>query len=157
MIPTPLDDIDHIMGIMEQAFAPEFGEAWNRRQVSDSLLLPGTHYGLISASGTLLPDPLDEATGFFLSRTVVDEEELLLFAIKPDFRRKGLGHKLLTRFIDEAGERGVKRLFLEMRSNNPAGILYAAHGFRPVGFRPRYYRTPNGERLDAVTQELIIS
>jgi len=63
---------------------------------------------------------------------------------------------LLTRFIESARQRGKKRLLLEMRRNNPAGILYAAHGFRPIGIRPRYYRTLNGERIDAITQELVI-
>jgi ribosomal-protein-alanine N-acetyltransferase len=39
-----------------------------------------------------------------------------------------------------------------MRRNNPAGVLYAAHGFQPIGIRPRYYRALNGDRIDAITQ-----
>ena len=42
-------------------------------------------------------------------------------------------------------------LLLEMRRGNPAEILYTNHGFLPIGERPRYYRTPGGNRLDAVT------
>jgi len=152
----PLDDVDRIMAVMETAFPPEFGEAWNRRQVSDSLLLAGTHHGLIAPDGKANLDEGENAAGFFLSRGLFDEEELLLFAIAPAWRRRGLGHMLLTRFIESARQRGKKRLLLEMRRNNPAGILYAAHGFRPIGIRPRYYRTLNGERIDAITQELVI-
>ncbi|MEO0030935.1 MAG: hypothetical protein RIS94_693 [Pseudomonadota bacterium] len=155
MIP-PLDDIDRIMSVMERAFPPKYGEAWNRRQVADSLLLTGTHYGLIGPSGESEFGPSDDAAGFFLSRGILDEEELLLFAIHPDHRRKGLAHRLLARFIDDAKQRGARRLFLEMRAGNPAGHLYVSHGFAPVGVRPRYYRTTDGDRLDAISHQLLV-
>ncbi|WP_428333131.1 GNAT family N-acetyltransferase [Novosphingobium sp.] len=154
--PPPLDDVDRIMAIMACAFPPEFGEAWNRRQIIDSLLLDTVHYALIAPDGTIAPDRIDCAAGFYLSRSVLDEEELLLFAIAPEWRRRGLGHALLIQFITRTRQSGKKRLFLEMRHNNPAGVLYAAHGFRPIGLRPRYYRTLNGDRIDAITQELVI-
>jgi len=47
------DAIDRIMEVMGNAFAPEYGEAWTRRQVSDSLLLGRTSYCLIGADGVL--------------------------------------------------------------------------------------------------------
>lgn len=152
----PLDDVDRIMAVMTAAFPAEFGEAWNRRQVSDALLLAGTHYGLIALDGTMPVKQYEPAAGFYLARGLFDEEELLLFAIAPESRRQGFGHTLLRQFIDSARVRGKKRVFLEMRSNNPAGLLYAAHGFRPVGIRPRYYRGLNGDRIDAITQELVL-
>jgi len=153
---SPADDVDRIMLVMERAFPADYGEAWNRRQLSDSMLLAGTRYGLISTDGSIPPEPHDEIAGFFLSRGLLDEEELLLFAIAPDFRRRGLGHRLLASFIDQARERGVHRVFLEMRKNNPAAYLYASHGFKPIGIRPRYYRTPGGDRIDAISQELVL-
>lgn len=155
MLP-PLDDVDRIMSVMERAFPPEFGEAWNRRQVSDAFVLAGTRHGLIDSDGHAPARSATETAGFFLSRGLFEEEELLLFAIAPEFRRRGLGHILLEHFIETARRRGKKRLLLEMRRNNPAGILYAAHGFQPVGIRPRYYRAANGERIDAITQVLEI-
>lgn len=153
---SPLDDVDRIMEVMAKAFPAEFGEAWNRRQVSDALLLAGTHYALIAQDGAVTLPAHEQAAGFYLSRGLFDEEELLLFAIAPEWRRRGLGHALLRQFITGARDRGKKRLFLEMRRNNPAGILYASHGFRPVGIRPRYYRASNGDRIDAITQELVL-
>lgn len=151
------DDIDRIMEVMTRAFAPEYGEAWNRRQVSDSLLLAGTSYCLIGADGTLEPPQEEPVAGFALLRAMFDEEELLLFAVLPHYRGKGLGAALLTKVIENASKRGIRRLFLEMRRNNPAGKLYAAFGFRTIGIRPGYYRTASGERLDALSQELIIT
>ena len=47
----PADDIDRIMAVMVAAFDPAFGEAWNRRQVEDALLLGNCHYLLIAENG----------------------------------------------------------------------------------------------------------
>lgn len=147
---SPIDDIDRIMAVMEVAFDPAYGEAWNRRQVEDALILGNCHAALIDEHGQAPPEGC-RAMGFSLSRHGYQEEELLLFAIDPAARRRGLGGLLLQRFIAEAQARGANRLFLEMREGNPAGELYRRHGFAPVGRRPRYYRTPDGTRLDAIT------
>ncbi len=149
MIP-PADDIDQIMAVMTAAFDPAFGEAWNRRQLEDALVMGNCHYGLIGEVGEVPPTGM-AAAGFFLSRHGYEEEELLLFAIAPAFRRRGLGSRLLERFITEAVARGAASLFLEMRADNPAEQVYHQHGFLPVGRRAGYYRTPAGARLDAVT------
>lgn len=146
----PGDDLDRIMAVMEAAFDPAYGEAWNRRQVEDALLLGNCHYGLIAPHGGE-PGPDEVAAGFFMSRTTLDEEELLLIAIAPQYRRMGLGRNLLSRFATVARERGATRLLLEMRRGNPAERLYREAGFEPVGLRPNYYRMPHGERIDAIT------
>lgn len=153
---APTDDIDRIMSVMERAFPAEFGEAWNRRQVSDALLVSNCRYGLIAPDGSPNFYEDTDTAGFFMGRSVLDEEELLLFAIAPEYRRKGLGHLLLARFVSEARGHGMSRVFLEMRRGNPAGVLYAAHGFVEVGVRPSYYRCGDGTRLDAISQELVL-
>jgi [ribosomal protein S18]-alanine N-acetyltransferase len=154
--PAMQDDLDRIMNVMECAFAPEYGEAWNRRQVSDSLALGTNRYCLITPEGSFRPIDDQATAGFTLSRGLFDEEELLLFAIAPSYRGRGLGRKLLCHCIDQARARGVRRMFLEMRKDNPAGMLYASEGFRIVGVRPQYYRLSGGERLDAISQELTL-
>ncbi len=147
---APVDDIDKIMAVMQSAFDPAFGEAWSRRQVEDALLIGNSHYALIAADGGE-PFTDEPAAGFFLTRQGVEEEELLLIGVDPAHRRQGLAARLLTRLSAEAKARGALQLLLEMRRGNPAEALYLAHGFAPIGQRPNYYRTPNGERLDAVT------
>lgn len=146
----PGDDLDRIMAVMEAAFDPAYGEAWNRRQVEDALVLGNCHYGLIAAHGGE-PGPDEVAAGFFMSRTTYDEEELLLIAIAPQYRGLGLGRTLLSRFATAARKHGAQRLLLEMRRGNPAERLYRQAGFEPVGLRPNYYRMPHGERIDAIT------
>lgn len=140
---TPADDLDRIMEVMSAAFDPAYGEAWTRRQVEDALLTGNCHYGLAFDQ--------DRCAGFYLTRSVLDEEELLLLAVGPQFRRRGIGQKLIDQFRQKARKRGALRLFLEMRRGNPAESLYLNNGFVPVGMRPNYYRTPHGDRLDAIT------
>lgn len=147
---APMDDIDRIMAVMQAAFEPRYGEAWTRAQVDNTLVLGNCHYVLIDEQGNA-PAPGVTAAGFALSRATLDEEELLLFAVSPQWRRRGLGAALLGRLATSARERGITRIFLEMRDGNPAESLYRYHDFEPVGRRPKYYRTSEGERIDAIT------
>lgn len=142
MIP-PQDDLDRIMAVMTAAFDPAFGEAWTRRQVEDSLIVGNCHYALVQEA--------EQPAGFTLSRHGFEEEELLLIAVAPQFRRNGLGQQLLRDCMAAARLRGATRLLLEMRRNNPAAALYRANGFIEIGERPNYYRSPTGQRLDAIT------
>jgi ribosomal-protein-alanine N-acetyltransferase len=144
------DDLDRIMEVMTAAFDPAYGEAWNRRQVGDSLVLPNTHYMLASTDGEP-PRPGEPATGFAMSRGAAGEEELLLIAVHPDFRGRGIGRRLIERFFEAARSRGVERVFLEMRDGNPAARLYELTGFVPVGRRRNYYRPAKSEPIDAIT------
>ena len=144
------DDVDRIMAIMTTAFDPAYGEAWNRRQLEDALVMANSHYLLISSDGTA-PSPGMAAAGFSLSRYGYREEELLLFAVAPEYRRRGLGRILLGRFAAAAKSRGAERLLLEMRRGNSAEVLYRNIGFLPIGQRTNYYRAADGTRLDAVT------
>jgi ribosomal-protein-alanine N-acetyltransferase len=145
-----MDDLDRIMAVMDAAFDPAYGEAWTRKQVSDALTMPGTHYALISPEGSAPADG-GPAAGFALSRSVVDEEELLLLAVVPQYRRRGLGVRLLTRFIEDARNRGARRLFLEMREGNAAEVLYRRHGFTSIARRRHYYRRGTDAPRDAIT------
>jgi len=153
-MPPPSCDIDQIMQIMAVAFEPEYGEAWTRRQVEDALLVGNCHYLLGDRSGE---DCVEDAggaraaAGFTLSRGGYGEEELLLFAVSPVFRGRGVGGRLLERFAEAARARGATRLLLEMRRGNPAESLYLRRGFVPVGVRRDYYSTRSGGRLDAIT------
>lgn len=145
-----MDALDGIMAVMEAAFDPMYGEAWNRRQVGDALVMPNTRFVLVDADGRTPVNP-STAAGFTLSRQTLDEEELLLIAVAPWARRRGVGHALMRQFLALSASSGVSRQFLEMRAGNPAEALYLAHGFAPVGRRPNYYRSGNLGPFDAIT------
>lgn len=76
---------------------------------------------------------------------LVDEAHVTTFAVLPDWRRRGIGTRLMVAVMQLAEQLGARVATLEVRlSNMPARLLYQRFGFRPVGVRPRYY-SDNGE------------
>jgi len=141
-------DLPLIMTVMEDAFEPCFGEAWNAAQCSGILGLPGV--GLLLASVGGVP------AGFALTRVVLDEAELLLLAVSPARRRHGIGEGLLRRAAEAARIMGAARLHLEVRDGNPAISLYKRSGFAQVGRRTGYYRGRRGELFDALSLSIAL-
>ena len=147
--------LDAIMRIMDAAFDPQWGEAWTRPQIVSALQLANTHATLVDAAGHAPLDPAD-AIGFAIVRAAPGEEEILLIAVEPALRRRGIGARLLAILAANARLRRAEKLFLEMRENNPARSLYEAHGFSPIGRRRNYYSIADGARMDAITFALEI-
>lgn len=134
-------DIAAVEEIMAAAFEPRFGEAWTRAQVLGMLAMPGVWMTLARLDGA--------AAGFAMSRGIVDEAELLLLAVAPAMRRRGIGGALLRGVIAEAQTRGMVRLHLEVRAGNGAIGLYTSAGFAKTGERRAYYRGADGRMHDA--------
>jgi ribosomal-protein-alanine N-acetyltransferase len=131
------------MTVMNRAFDPAFGEAWTAAQLA----------GMASTAGTWLTlAQLDGATlGFSLVRSIFDESELLLLGVDPWWRRHAIGSDLLAHSIASARVRGIKSMFLEVRSSNTAVALYRKTGFEHVNTRPGYYRGCDGQLYDALS------
>jgi [ribosomal protein S18]-alanine N-acetyltransferase len=83
--------------------------------------------------------------GFLVTRIIADDEaEILNLAVARSSRRAGVGTNLLRAAIGELAGRRVRKLHLEVRESNTAGIaLYEESGFLRAGRRPNYYRNPN--------------
>lgn len=144
LVPGGSADLDAVMSVMAAAFEPGYGEGWTRSQCA----------GILPLSGVVLMLARDEQgdlLGFSLLRTVADEAELLLLAVAPPARRRGVGGSLLDHFIEHARRKGVRRLHLEVRDGNAAIAMYRAFGFRAEGRRPKYYSGRDGSQHDAVT------
>lgn len=133
--------------LAEEAFEPEYREAWTAGQIAGLLGSSESWLDLGEAEGALIT--------FALCRKAADEVELLLCATSPEWRRQGLGMALIGRVAEQCRTRGARRLFLEVRSSNDKALaLYRKMGFREDGRRPGYYRTISGERIDAITLSL---
>lgn len=141
-------DLDQIMDVMTAAFDPQFGEAWTRAQCAGILPMHGVTMTIATAG--------EAALGFSLSRQVADECELLLLAVSPEARGRGLGAQLLERFRADGARTGVRKLHLEVRDGNPAVHLYRRHEFVVEGRRRQYYRGTNGQLYDALTMIRLI-
>ena len=63
---------------------------------------------------------------------VLDEGQITNIATHPDFRRMGLGEKIVLSLIEYCKENGLVFLSLEVRESNVAAIgLYEKLGFMP--------------------------
>ncbi|MBG0789985.1 MAG: ribosomal protein S18-alanine N-acetyltransferase [Desulfovibrionaceae bacterium] len=71
---------------------------------------------------------------------IKDEMEVLNLAVHPDFRRRGLGEKLLRECFRVCIEENVGKSFLDVKiSNEPALGLYRKFGYKQIGIRKKYY------------------
>jgi ribosomal-protein-alanine N-acetyltransferase len=83
---------------------------------------------------------------------IVDEAHIATIATHPDFRRQGIGEKLLITALQSAREEGASHAFLEVRSANTAAqAMYKKYGFIVAGIRRGYYKDNNE---DAVLMDL---
>jgi len=86
--------------------------------------------------------------GYVGSQTVMPESDIMNIAVLPEFRKQGIGEKLILTLIDELSQAGVTSISLEVRvSNAPAISLYEKLGFSQIGRRPGYYRHPREDAL----------
>lgn len=138
-----IEHLPEVMRIMEIAFPKAFGESWNNNQSRSMLSLPGTELFLARFEQYIC--------GFAICRIVASEEELLMIAVDPSYRQSGVATMMLQDIISKAKETGVEAIFLEVRSNNPAQILYERQGFEKIGNRAAYYTGEDGIKYDAIT------
>lgn len=119
-------------------------EPWPVPTVAKILALPG-YWGLLA----IRPD--GTPAGFLIARVAADEGEILNLVVDKEFRRKGIGGRLVDAALDAARRAGASAVFLEVASTNVAGCaLYESAGFEIVGNRPDYYRTSRGDYTDAL-------
>jgi ribosomal-protein-alanine N-acetyltransferase len=86
---------------------------------------------------------------------IIDEAHIGSIAVHPDYRRRGIGRRILLQALIEAGKKGATMATLEVRrSNLPAQAMYRQLGFSGVGVRPRYYRDNGEDALLMTLQEL---
>ena len=124
-------DIDAVVDIESEAFTTPW-------QAS-------TFEGLLDRDGVELMVMTDgeEVIGYAVLWVILDQGELANLALTTSRRGAGLGSHLLQHVLDRARERGVLKLFLEVRASNARAIdLYHRFGFQDVGIRKDYYRGP---------------
>ncbi len=86
--------------------------------------------------------------GFIMARAVLDEAELLEFAVREHSRGRGIGRELLSKVLDALKQRGVKVVYLEVRPSNKVAVgLYKSAGFSEYGRRRDYYMEPREDAL----------
>lgn len=86
---------------------------------------------------------------------MVDEAHVTTISVHPDWRRRGIGRRLMLALLELAVEIGARRMTLEVRpSNAGARALYAEFGFVLAGRRPGYYSDDGEDALVMTTPDL---
>ena len=123
------EDILRISELERECFPQD---AWDFRMFASS-------FGSESFIGVLAEDG-GEIAGYGCITVAADEADVGNIAVAEQYRRSGIATKVLNGLCDMAKEKGVEKLFLEVRvSNSPALALYLKCGFNGLYARRRYY------------------
>lgn len=97
----------------------------------------------------------DVTVGFCSFWLIIDELHINNLAVRPDYRRQGLGMALLTHAMDQGVQLGATQATLEVRrSNEAAQRLYRRLGFEVAGVRRLYYANPTEDALVLCCRDL---
>jgi len=78
--------------------------------------------------------------GFAIMEFGDPRAHLMLMAVRPTHRRRGIGRRMLEWLVDSALTAGIESLHLELRAaNDAARRFYRALGFGETILVPRYY------------------
>jgi ribosomal-protein-alanine N-acetyltransferase len=136
-----LDDIPQVHTIERLSFSTPWPAYAFEQELTGNRL---ARYVVARAGG-------DRVVAFAGVWLMVDEAHITTFGVHPEWRRQGIGRRLLLRLAELATELGARRMTLEVRvTNRAAQALYRGYGFEVVGRRPRYY-TDDGEDAFVMT------
>ena len=123
------EDLDEVLGIERASFSMP----WSR-----GAFLYEMQQNRVARCWAMREDA--QVVGYLSLWEVADEVHITNIAVRPDCRRRGLGRTLLRGILDEARQRRIRLVVLEVRpSNTEARTLYESFGFRVVGRRRGYY------------------
>lgn len=130
--PLVEEDLPAVLAIEETSFL----SPWTRSSFLHELSGPHSQLTVAERHG--------EIVGYLCCWHVADEVQILDIAVHPDFRRQGIGERLLRHAFVSGQRKGAQSANLEVRRGNlPAIALYKKFGFREAAIRQRYYT--NGE------------
>ena len=108
------------------------------------MLLPGG----IGNGFVIVDDAKGVAAAYGGIICVLDEGQILNIATHPEYRRRGLGRKIMDTIFAHAKANGIAFITLEVRESNEAAIsLYQSLGFYNVGRLKGYYDSPKEDGL----------
>jgi len=129
--PMQEHDLDQVMRIELIAFPTP----WSRQSYQGELVNQFANYFVIEVEGQI-----GAYAGIWC---VFEDAHITNVAVAPEYRRQGLGRKLMEALLAQARAKGCQRVLLEVRPSNLAAInLYRGFGFLPGGV-PRGYYTDN--------------
>ena len=93
-----------------------FADPWSEMSIASELRNIWS-YWVVALDG-------DQVVGYVGSQSSCDETDIMIIAVHPDWRRRGIAEQLIDSLILELKKRGSHALMLEVRvSNDPAIAL----------------------------------
>jgi ribosomal-protein-alanine N-acetyltransferase len=171
--PMTADDIPQVADIERESFPSMWPQTAYRRELTNKIAryvvlterqpeprppvdaggLWGTLRKMI---GSPPPAPGEEhLLGFIGVWLMVGEAHIVTVAVRDDYRRLGIGERLVIAAIDLASEFQQENVTLEVRASNEAAqLLYEKYDFARVGLRKRYYTDNNEDAVLMTTPAL---
>ena len=132
------EHIDDVCGLEESCFSHPIS-----KKNLELLLLGGMGKGFVSYD-----TKENKIAAYGGVMVAADEAQVLNVATHSDYRRRGLGKKIMTRLLEHSVSCGAEFITLEVRENNsPAISLYNSLGFNEVGRIKGYYKDPAEDAL----------
>ena len=123
-----------------------FCDPWTEKMFEGELLSEHTVY--------LKAEDRNKIVGYAGAWCVAGDADITNVAVISDYRRQGIGQKLLSRLIEELIKKNAENIRLEVRKSNEGAIeLNKKAGFLEIAVRKNYYKN-NHE--DALILELIL-
>ncbi len=111
-----------------------FSQPWSENALSEELKNENSHF-LAAVS--------DRVLGYIGVQEICGEAYITNVAVFGEYRKEGIGRKLLNEACSGAKERGCEFITLEVRESNSAAIsLYESEGFEKAGVRKNFYSSP---------------
>lgn len=128
------DDISAISNIEKSSFSTP----WSENAIRESMDAGTTFY---------VARINDTVAGYMGISKIAGEGYVTNIAVLPEYRRLGIGKKILQYAIDNSKDE-LEFISLEVRSSNTAAIsLYEKLGFESVGIRKRFYINPTEDAI----------
>ncbi len=117
-----------------------FSSPWSENALEQELSNPQAHFLCAVCDGIV--------AGYIGVHEIVGEAYITNIAVFSDYRRRGLGERLLQAAQNGAAERECEFITLEVRKSNGAAVsLYRKHGFDIAGERRNFYTAPVEDAL----------
>ncbi|MFF4620038.1 ribosomal protein S18-alanine N-acetyltransferase [Nonomuraea jabiensis] len=124
-------DLPAVMSIERATFPLDaWSEGMMRGELAD--MPRSRHYVVALVDGEII--------GYAGLAAAADQADVQTIAVLEKHQGTGIGGAMLTELLAEAGRRGAREIYLEVRADNPrAQAVYRHYGFEEIGTRRRYY------------------
>lgn len=100
-----------------------------------------TYFGMHWPSGQIVAcNPVGVPVGFLFSMKQEGSARIMMFAVAPEYRGRGIGRRMLSAFRTKAMMEGLRKIVLEVRDTNTGAIdFYKKNGFTVFGVQENFY------------------